>query len=264
MPIKSKMPYHVLITRPEEKGRLLAMQLQTIGITTTCQSFFDYHSYTDQKTLQRTLKESLPDIIIFVSVAAVNFANQIHPISAWVNSKTTNRTRIFAVGQATKMALESCSVNQVIYPTLQNSEGLLELAELNTVNNKNIIIVRGNGGREHLKDVLKQRGAQVNYIESYQRLWQTVNNNVVKQWHDTQINAIVITSNALLQRIVDIISAFIDTLTSEEKLIFESWYNACCWVVASERIANNAKALGLYNIIDANGANDQAIIVALS
>jgi len=176
----------------------------------------------------------------------------------------TDRIEVFAVGQATKKALELCSINQVLSPKQQNSEGLLELVELSAVNNKNIIIVRGDGGREHLKEILEQRGAQVIYVESYQRLWRKLGTSVVKQWQDSKINTIVITSNALLQRIVDIISAFTDTLTSEEKLTFNLWYNACFWIVASERIANNAKTLGLYNIVNANGANDKAIISALN
>ncbi|MCJ8319446.1 MAG: uroporphyrinogen-III synthase [Colwellia sp.] len=254
----------MLITRPEDKGRQLALQLKTIGITTTCQSFFDYHGINDQNHLQRTLKSPALDIVIFVSVAAVNFANQVCPISTWVSFNMASEIKYFAVGQATKQALSACSINQVIAPKQQNSEGLLALVELLNVNNKNILIVRGDGGREYLKEVLEQRGAQVNYLESYQRLWRTFNSNVVKQWQDTKINAIVITSNALLQRIVDIISAFTDTLTMEEKLTFDLWFNACLWVVASERIAKNAKALGLCNIVNANGANDQAIINALN
>jgi len=264
MPIKNRQIRHVLITRPEEKGRQLAQQLKTIGLSTTCQSFFDYHSYNDQGHFLQTIKNSHPDIVIFVSVAAVKFANQECPISSWNSFNVASKIKFFAVGQATQKALFDCSINQVAVPKQHNSEGLLQLVELLDVNNKSIIIVRGDGGREYLKDTLEQRGAQVKYIESYQRLWRTFNSNVVNQWQDNKINAIVITSNALLQRIVDMITAFTDTLTMEEKLSFDLWYSACFWVVASERIANNAKALGLNNIVDANGASDQAIINALN
>ena len=60
----------------------------------------------------------------------------------------------------------------------------------------------------------------------------------------------MITSNALLQRIVEIITAFLDTLPLAEKLMAERWQKNCLWLVASERIANKAVNLGLNKIIN--------------
>jgi len=250
----------VLITRPEDKGRQLAQQLKTIGVNSTCQSFFDYQLYTDQEKILSQLTTYSPSIIIFVSVAAVTFAHQALPIAEWQKGDV----QFFAVGQATKQALSGCKINNILCPEQQNSEGLLQLDELTQVSGKNILIVRGDGGREHLKECLSERGAKVGYLESYQRLWRTFDDVIVKQWQERQINAIVITSNALLQRIVEIITAFLDTLPSEDKLIFTRWKNNCLWIVASERIANSAKTLGLMKVINAQGANDKAIINALS
>lgn len=250
----------MLITRPQDKGQQLAQQLKTIGVTSTCQSFFDYQLYTNQEKVLTQLSSSPPNIIIFVSVAAVTFANQALPIINWQNGGV----QFFAVGQATKQALTDCGIKNAISPNQQNSEGLLALEQLLTVAGKNILIVRGDGGREYLKEGLCQVGAKVHYLESYQRLWRTFDDVIVKQWQERQINAIVITSNALLQRIVDIITAFIDTLLTEDKLAFNHWKNNCLWIVASERIANSAKTLDLVNVINAEGANDQAIIRALN
>jgi len=264
MRIKNNTKLNVLITRPEEKGIQLAQQLNSIGINSICQSFFDYQSYSNKQQIQSTLKKSPPDIIIFVSVAAVIFANQTLNIKEWLEKNTSQSSQFFAVGNATKKALNACFIEHVICPKEQNSEGLLELFDLNEVQGKNILIVRGDGGREYLKEILCQRGATVNYLESYQRLWLTFNHAIVKQWQANRINVIVITSNALLQRIVDLITAFIDTLPFDEQLVLNHWQKNCLWVVASARISESAKALGLINIINAKGANDQAIIKALS
>ena len=263
MPINNNRQ-HVLITRPEEKGRPLAQQLETIGISASCQSFFDYQQIVNQQAISTNLKINSPDIIIFISSAAVNFANQALPIKTWAKLTHHKNIQFFTVGQATKNALEVCDIRSVICPELHTSEGLLRLDALSSVFNKNILIVRGDGGREHLYTELSERGAKVNYLESYQRVWRTFSDNIVKQWQVAKISAIVITSNALLQRIVDIITAFLDTLTQEEKLPFTHWLTTCTWVVASERIANNARALGLHKVINANGANDQAIIKVLT
>ena len=264
MRIKNKTKLNVLITRPEEKGKQLAQQLNTMGIESACQSFFDYQIYTHQQKIQHSLKHFPANIIIFVSVAAVTFANKTFAIKNWLNNSGTQPIQFFAVGDATKKALNQCGIEQVICPTVHTSEGLLELAQLIEITDKNIIIVRGDGGREHLKNALCQRGATVNYIESYQRVWRTLHHGIVKQWHESQINVIVITSNALLQRIVDLITAFIDTLRPDEQLTLMHWQKNCLWVVASSRIAASAEALGLINVVNAKGANDQAIIKALN
>jgi uroporphyrinogen-III synthase len=264
MRIKNNTKLNVLITRPEEKGAKLTQQLNSIGINSICQSFFDYQPYTHGQQIRQTFKKSPPDIIIFVSVAAVIFANQALSIKEWPTRSNSQPSQFFAVGHATKKALNACSIKDVICPKDQSSEGLLALFDLNEVQHKNVLIVRGDGGREYLKEILSERGATVSYLESYQRIWLTFNYAIVKQWHANQINVIVVTSNALLQRIEDLITTFINTLPSDEQLMLSHWYQNCLWVVASERIAKSAKALGLINIINAKGANDQAIIKALS
>jgi len=264
MRIKNNTKFNVLITRPEEKGLQLTQQLNSIGINSICQSFFEYQPYTNEQQIRQMLKKSPPDIIIFVSVAAVIFANRALRIKEWFNKSSSQPIQVFAVGHATKKALNGCSIEDVISHKDQNSEGLLTLCGLNEVQYKNILIVRGDGGREYLNDILSERGATVNYLESYQRIWLTFNHAIVKQWQADQINVIVVTSNALLQRIVDLITTFINTLPSDEKLMLSHWQQNCLWVVASRRIAERAKALGLINIVNAKGANDQAIIKALS
>ena len=41
------------------------------------------------------------------------------------------------------------------------------------------------------------------------------------------------------------------------------WQEQCLWIVASQRIADNAKKMGIVRVINANGANTTAIISAL-
>jgi uroporphyrinogen-III synthase len=245
MPSSSKQ---VLITRPEKAGRALAQQLKGIGISAWCYPLFDYQPLTDEDTTQTLVKKYPHGIIIFVSVAAVEFAHRTFNLDHW-QQKT-----IIAVGTATKAALKDFGVN-AISPELHTSEGLLMLNALNeiNINHQDIIIVRGDGGREHLAEQLSIRGASVHYLESYQKVWLPLTQNPVQQWKKQQINCIVITSNALLESIISLIN------NSDN-----DWKNTCLWIVASERIAERAKQLGLLNIVNANGANDQAIISAIN
>jgi len=238
----------VLITRPEKAGRVLAQQLKSIGIETHCQPFFDYHALATKKSTKKLIEQYPQAMLIFVSVAAVKFAHHTFDFSQW------QQKCVIAVGSATQIALKELGV-KAISPKLHTSEGLLMLSALaeENINAQNVIIIRGDGGREHLAQELRLRGAKVHYLESYKKVWHQLSQSHVQQWKDQQINCIVVTSNALLESIVHLI-----------KNSDSYWQTTGLWVVASSRIAERAKQLGLLNIINANGANDQAMLSAIT
>lgn len=238
----------VLITRPEKAGRVLAQQLKSIGVNTWCQPFFDYQALASKTTIEKLIAQYPQATVIFVSVAAVEFAHQTHDFYQWPQ-KT-----VIAVGSATQTALQKLGVN-AISPEIHTSEGLLTLKQLSEekINQQDIIIVRGDGGREHLAQQLNARGANVHYLESYQKVWLQLTQDHVQQWQSQKINCIVITSNALLESIVHLI-----------KNSDSYWQTTCLWIVASNRIAERAKQLGLLHVVNANGANDQAMLSAIT
>lgn len=237
----------VLITRPQQQGRELANKLTEQGITALSQPLFDYQTRPVMPQIQQLFSSIPAKIVIFVSVAAVHHANIIWPLVNWTNCK------ILAVGAATREALAALTEVEILCPEQQNSEGLLALPALAQVRDQQIIIVRGNGGRELLKKSLLQRGAKVHYIESYQRVWHAFSPDIGAHWQTAQINCIVITSQAILQRINQLIVPFDGY-----------WKNTCLWIVASARIADSAKALGLQHVVNAGGANDKAIVNAIA
>ncbi len=239
-------PLKVLITRPEVKAQQLALLLNKQGIANTCQALFDYRAYAKPGEISTALKSA--DILIFVSVAAVEFAHASSPLP-------NNLSQLcFAVGNATKQALLVRGITHVLSPAPQqeHSEGLLKLAELINVSDKKVVILRGNGGREHIAKILIQRGAQVSYIESYQRVWRTLPKNFAEQWQAQQINCIVITSN-------DILLALKQYLTNVTSVTNNYWQQQCLWVVVSKRIEQNAKALGLTHVINTQSASSQIL-----
>ncbi len=286
MLISTPKQLHILITRPEPKALVLANYLtqslpQHLNITNpiqcTIQPLFDYQPLASQTNIKQAIQkvaEQASPIFIFVSVAAVNFAQQTYPLTNWLIDNSN--TQIFAVGQATKKALQDLGINHVICPKQENSEGLLSLPSLQEsifkqTKKQAIIIVRGNGGREHLKKQLSARGAQVCYIESYQRVWRIFPKAIAKQWQDQQINCIVVTSNDLLKKLVQLIKQDTEQSTKQNSKnnkgsinsLPSYWQKQCLWIVASQRIADNAKTLGLEKIINANGANEYAISTAI-
>lgn len=244
----------VLVTRPAKKAQVLASSLEAIGIACVNQPLFDYQALADKDTTKRLLTHG--HIIIFVSASAVEFAHKCFSAHNW------QYNTVFAVGNATKLALQQLGVNPIICPEQENSEGLLALPALNkSFNNTPITIVRGDSGREHLATQLRAQGADVNYLESYQCVWRTFTKDIAKQWLEQQINCIVVTSNAILEKLVLL------TLNQQKKdhshQLIEYWQNQGLWLVASHRIAESAKQLGLTHIIVSDGANEKAIVTVL-
>ena len=245
---------NVLITRPAIEGRVLANTLKKMGAHTHCQPMFDYQLNNTPENLSHLFSQVKHPIFIFISVASVTHANSILPINTWPVSK------IIAVGSATSKALNALNIN-TITPTLHTSEGVLSLADLKSVDGQDVVIVRGDGGREHLAESLKSRKAIVYYFESYRRIWRQINSDVVQFWRSNNVNCIVITSDALLQSVVQLINLSDSHVDNHSN---SYWFTTCCWVVASERIAQNAKSIGLLNVVNANGASDKAISAAIS
>ncbi len=250
----NQTPLRVLITRPEQKAQQLALSLNQQGIACVNQPLFDYQALANHSTSKALLTDI--DILIFVSVAAVEFADANYSANLW------KFEHIFAVGSATKKALQLLGVNNVMIPNQENSEGLLALPALTQqVDGKKITIIRGDGGREYLANTLSSRGANVAYLESYQRVWRVLAKDISKQWHQQQINCIVVTSNAILAKLAQLVLS--QGEQSESQKLVDYWRTQCLWVTASKRIADKAKQLGLSEVTISAGASDQVLTETL-
>jgi len=130
------------------------------------------------------------------------------------------------------------------------------LPELQNPDGKCILIFRGNSGRELLRNSLLERGAQVDYIECYQRaIPETDTRALYTAWEQMQHGTvpIVVTSNQGLQNLVSMID------TEHQPALFASPL-----MVISERTASLSAKLGFAQTpVVATAANDDAILVAL-
>ena len=236
---------NVLITRPEKAGRSLVLKCQVLGIPAWHQPLFSYQANLSKTALTKQVTSVQQPIVIFVSVAAVEFAEAQLPISTWQASLA------IGVGTATQKALAKVGV-AALCPKTHTSEGLLSLTELNNIDGQDVLTVRGDGGREMIAEQLAARGAKVQYLETYRKDWLVLSEDISKTWQQKNINTLVITSNALLESVVNLID-----------LCDNYWQNTCLWIVASDRIAEKARAFGLQQVINAQGASDEAILAVL-
>ncbi len=191
------------------------------------------------------------DIAIYTSVNAVKFAAQLTP-----ENKYPQATTFIAIGQATATQLELLGKTPDIVPVRQDSEGLLTLPIFAKPIGKRILIMRGVGGRALLNNVLKQRKAIVTIAEVYRRILPNISpkilTDIIFNW-ESKIDAVIVTSGEILDNLLVLLGDI-----GYPKLLDTSL------IVVSERLQLKAKRLGFSKIIQANGANDTALLTALA
>ncbi|MDH5600493.1 MAG: uroporphyrinogen-III synthase [Gammaproteobacteria bacterium] len=191
-------------------------------------------------------------MIIFISPNAVEHGlNYIRGIT-----QLSNEVLLATIGQGSARALEAYLGKKpdIVPDENFNSEGLLATRAMQEVKNKRILIVRGNGGRELLKQTLVQRGALVEYLDAYQRVKPVIDTHeLVLNLQNNQIAAIVITSTESLKNLVDMTPEKVRTQLLQLPLL-----------LINNRLIDTAKEAGFNGeLYVANEASDKAIIETL-
>ena len=238
----------VLVTRPAHQAEPLCRLIeQHSGIPIRFPTLEIADIENDQNLNSQIQRLDEFDIAIFISPNAVNKAiNRIRSNRIW-----PNKIKIAAVGKSSAKALDSLGLIADIFPSLSfNSEALLELEPMLNVAGKNIIIFRGEGGREHLADTLISRGANVEYAECYRRIRpKSDTSEIIKRGENGEIKIIISTSNEGLQNLHDMIGS------SSRK-----WLINTPIILVSKRAVEFANQLGFTNTHVSDQANDDAIL----
>jgi len=196
------------------------------------------------------------ELLIFTSVNAVKHGSQL--LAAQLELANTNGVPplIAVIGTATAAALTQLGHRVDITPKMMSSEGLLAEPALQVASQR-VLIVRGQGGRELLRETLTQRGCTVEVCEVYER--------VAAQPDAAQLEAAV---QLLRNGELDVISiTSVDTLSALDALLPEPERQLAHRVpllAGSARIAAEAKALGWNGetIVSAN-PEDKELLGAL-
>ncbi|HVO88855.1 MAG TPA: uroporphyrinogen-III synthase [Casimicrobiaceae bacterium] len=154
----------VIITRPARQSAAISTQLAALGARPIVWPAIVILPPDDPAALARVHAElDHYDIAIFVSANAAEFGAP--DPARWPRTLQT-----FAPGPGTVEALAAVGIRGAIMPAVSlDSEGLLALPELRSVEGKRVAIFRGQEGRELLGATLRERGAHVQYVECYRR-----------------------------------------------------------------------------------------------
>ena len=232
----------ILVTRPKQQAANLSEQIQNLGGEAVLFPVLDIEYKAD--TLLENWSSDWHKIIFISQNAVTGFLNQVK------KQQLSPSTQLVAVGAATAKCLDGNGLEVSITPKENGgSEYLLSMPEMQKLANEKILIVRGEGGRELLADMLKSRQAQVQYCEVYRRVKSTPSLEVCQQAALADI--LICTSAESVKNLVSLLAT--DKLQLIQKPL----------IVLSERIKQTAEALGFKQVVVTAETNDAAIIDAL-
>lgn len=241
----------VWVTRPiHQAGDLCRMIEQRKGVPLPLPTLV-IRPFTEARTAEKRLLLARADIAVFISKNAVIHALDLFPdIADTVQGKT-----VLAVGQATARCLTESGFGTVGYAGVGGTEALLRLPQLNEtgVKEKRIVIIRGQGGREVLRNGLLARGAVVDYLEVYRRDKPDMSEaEMTEIWQNQRPDAVIITSLAGLDNLVELTPA-----SESDRLL------GTPMVVMSERIRQHAMEAGFLRVAAAPDNSDASLVDAL-
>lgn len=241
----------ILVTRPAHQAEALCALIEEAGGVPLRLPALEILPPADPAEVQVGLARlGEYDLAIFVSANAVRFT-----LAALVPRSWPQSVEIAAVGAATARALQERGLTVAHCPEHEfTSEALLALPDLQRMQGKRVLILRGDGGRGHLRETLTARGAQVDYLEVYRRARPDTDPAPwLARLAAGEIAAVLITSNESLRSLL----AIVGTLGLEQ-------LRATPLIVGNARTRELARELGIDGAVTvAADATDAAMVAAL-
>lgn len=253
MPTEALYGFSVLVTRPVESSKNLVRLIRANGGTPFEFPVIKIDLMTGQPAMHAAISDlGGADLAVFVSVHAVrSFAAELAQASLAI----PRQLKIAAIGPATATELASYGYRIDHMPQgISNSENLIETLKQNDCRPNNVVIFRGQSGRETLSDYLRNIGAKVTEVEAYRR---TTNpapiDPVLEQWLGYPRRLLTLTSVDIMQRFLD------KTPKKLRRHVYQSDV-----AVLSERIAESCRKSGFSGVIQiADYSDDHGLVNAL-
>jgi len=255
----------VVITRPEKQAQALRARLDAFGISSLVLPMFEIGPLpqaSDYEVLDAALRriDELA-LVVFVSPNAID---------AWFArldflgiSRPANLP-LAGMGAASRVALLEHGVDPENTPLIfprnpdkTDSETLLDELDLEQLTGRQVLIVRGDSGRDFLADRLRQAGVNVIQAAAYQRMIPHFDEPLQQRLSDAleSQSAWVITSSELLPRLLEWCRILGDgalVAKMQQQIIF----------VPHVRIFEKAKESGFVHVIQ-TASGDENLALAI-
>lgn len=241
--------WRVLLTRPAEESAALAATLSDAGIFSSSLPLLEIEPLPvnpEQRAIFADLSRYCAVIVVSKPAARLALQQLDH---AWP------QLQWFSVGAATAHVLAGHGLNVHSPTTGDDSEALLQLPALREAiagPDPQVLILRGEGGRELLAERLRERGASVEYLELYRRFLPAYDAGVLmRRIQLERLNGLVVSSG----------QGFLHL----QSLAGPDWPQVAQLplFVPSPRVYEMARAAGAEKVVDCRGASAAALLAAL-
>jgi len=248
----------IIITRPAAQASALAQQITARGRQPIIFPLLEILPLSDSAPLQAVLDQlDTFALVVFVSPNAIDAA--FRHIASW-----PPQLPIGIVGEGSRAALARHGVtaqNATIFsppdPARTDSEGLLQALDLATLRGLQVLLVRGESGREFFADSLLAAGIKVQAVAAYRRQAPVLDAALKSRLQlllNTE-NDWILTSSEALRHLMDLVQAVAGSAgvakIQQQKLL-----------VPHARIAETAYALG-FSDVTLTGSGDERLLDAL-
>ena len=240
----------LLVTRPEQQADSLCRLFESRGATVYRLPAMDIVEHPRRRDQLAALRDQPdPDVIIFTSANAVRFSE---PLLAHRRD-----LQLAAIGPSTARALNQAGYCVSLMPAAGfDSESLLALPLLANPAGLQVLLVKGEGGRDLLERELRTRGAQVQTVAVYERRATTPTpqhlRDIEQAFAAGQIQLITATSLELAHHLFGLASPAL-----------RRHFETAAWISPSARISDGLVAAGVRGpVIDAASAENQDLLDA--
>jgi uroporphyrinogen-III synthase len=252
------MPDAVVITRPRAQAGALAQQVAASGRQVVLLPLLEIYPLPDQSTLAATLADlARYALVAFVSPNAIDAA--FAHIKAWPVGVT-----LAVLGEGSRAALArhgldagNATIVSPADPARSDSENLLQTLDLAALAGREVLIVRGESGRELMADGLRAAGAIVTTVAAYRRSVPQLTPALRAQLLDLleHDNDWIITSSEALRGLL----ALVGRLEAPQAVAKMQQQHV---IVPHARIGETARSLGLSRLTLC-GSGDERLLAAL-
>jgi uroporphyrinogen-III synthase len=254
------MPGAVVITRPLAQALPLAARIAALGRHAEVLPLLDISPLPDTTALRAVLARLHEfALVAFVSPNAIDAALPL--VGQWPAGVT-----LAVLGEGSRAALAAHGITPervaIVGPrdaAHSDSEHLLQALDLAALRGRQVLIVRGEGGRELMVDGFRAAGAHVTTVAAYRRSVPVLTPALAERLHALLAapNDWIITSSEALRGLLGLLreldggSGAIVEIMQQQHL-----------VVPHARIAANARELGFHRVT-LTGSGDERLLAAL-
>ncbi len=248
-PLKNKW---VVITRPAQQSKNLEVKLKSAGANVILFPLLQISPPDDLELVKSQLEQLQGyDLVIFVS------ANAVEQSFHCLDSSDFNGAKVATIGKITADSLLSRGVKVDYCPDkIFNSEALLEIPNFHSFsNNKKIAIIRGEGGRDFLRDELIKNGAEVDYINAYKRTCPQNDLLTLKSYYEQdRLDTVLLTSGTS-------VTNFFNLVNKLEKE--NDWVNNLTLLLGSPRMQKKIPSSFQGKLLIADDPSDETLFEKL-